>query len=760
MALQADAQGFLVGTPVDIGRAMGLWRGIREDVSAIRKALAGSRQDSRTSTDRLVGAIKASTGVQARVASVAVTTPRRSGGSGGAKEAAAVRAVVTASRSQAQQEGASAAGGRVRTSKAAQQAAIATRDARGRFVKGGGNSPDGGGGGGGGGGGREAGERASVAAGIKGVADRLVGAVNEAAGDLEEADPTLKAYNEVVQPLKRGMGALFGGGQDRWFKRIWQALTGFRKDSDKANKKEQKTLEHIEDKTGAKEGGGSGILATLAAVFAGLLAKLGLGGGGGIGGVALRGLGGLLGRAGKGMGGIFGKLGKFGRRIPVLGPLLSLFGAGTDAIAAEDNPELTRRQKDRQVGGAVGGGVGAVLGGVVGTIFGGPLGGIGGAMLGDQIGQIVGEQVGVWVNDLRAADIPGMISSTWNDFSATLSGYTKDATTMLSNAATEVNKTLEEWTGIDFGGLIQEAIDKLGSVTDMLGEWLSEKLGTTWAGVKSKASGVMNAVGSAYNTVKAYATGDVLKNKEAMVDQMDRMGMTDPNERAMFMAQADHESGGFVRMDESMKYTPQRLREISSRAKGMSDEQLQAVVDGGDKSVGDFLYDGKNGNGKGEGYMYRGRGQFQLTGRANYAAAGKALGLDLLGNPDLAADPEVGAKIAGWYWNSRVNSADAQAGDVYGVRRAINGGINGLGAVTGLFKDYQSNPIPYSPVPVAAKSVAPTPASIPDAPQIQVPLAEGGKRQPVPVVVAPQDAPQDMRDRGIALIATGGLSKT
>lgn len=50
----------------------------------------------------------------------------------------------------------------------------------------------------------------------------------------------------------------------------------------------------------------------------------------------------------------------------------------------------------------------------------------------------------------------------------------------------------------------------------------------------------------------------------------------------------------------------------------------------------------------GDGIRYAGRGLVQLTGTTNYKKAGKYLGLDLLGNPDLALLPENAAKILIW----------------------------------------------------------------------------------------------------------------
>lgn len=50
----------------------------------------------------------------------------------------------------------------------------------------------------------------------------------------------------------------------------------------------------------------------------------------------------------------------------------------------------------------------------------------------------------------------------------------------------------------------------------------------------------------------------------------------------------------------------------------------------------------------GDGIKYAGRGLVQLTGLTNYKNAGKFLGVDLVGNPDLALDPVNATKILIW----------------------------------------------------------------------------------------------------------------
>jgi predicted chitinase len=121
-----------------------------------------------------------------------------------------------------------------------------------------------------------------------------------------------------------------------------------------------------------------------------------------------------------------------------------------------------------------------------------------------------------------------------------------------------------------------------------------------------------------------------------------------PQRKAMFLAQLAHESA--------------QLRYFEEIASGAAYE--------GRKDLGNTQ--------PGDGRRYKGRGPIQLTGRANYRRAGQALGLDLEGNPPLAARPDVGFRTAGWYWQSRGINEVADRGDFVGVTKKINGGTNGL----------------------------------------------------------------------------------
>ncbi|HEX8127494.1 MAG TPA: glycoside hydrolase family 19 protein [Pyrinomonadaceae bacterium] len=80
----------------------------------------------------------------------------------------------------------------------------------------------------------------------------------------------------------------------------------------------------------------------------------------------------------------------------------------------------------------------------------------------------------------------------------------------------------------------------------------------------------------------------------------------------------------------------------------------------------------------GDGVKYKGHGPIQITGRANHAAAGRALGLDLINNPTLITKPENAFRSAGWFWDTRGLNALADQRLLKAITKKINGGLNGL----------------------------------------------------------------------------------
>jgi predicted chitinase len=97
---------------------------------------------------------------------------------------------------------------------------------------------------------------------------------------------------------------------------------------------------------------------------------------------------------------------------------------------------------------------------------------------------------------------------------------------------------------------------------------------------------------------------------------------------------------------------------------------------------GGSKYEGRGGLGNthaGDGERFKGRGPIQLTGRANYEAYGRRLGLDLVAHPELVATPKVGWQVAACYFQNRGGLlAAADAGDFRKVTLLVNGGYNGM----------------------------------------------------------------------------------
>lgn len=75
---------------------------------------------------------------------------------------------------------------------------------------------------------------------------------------------------------------------------------------------------------------------------------------------------------------------------------------------------------------------------------------------------------------------------------------------------------------------------------------------------------------------------------------------------------------------------------------------------------------------------FKGRGLIQITGRNNYHECGKALGVDLITNPELLETNDLACRSAAWFWASRGLNDLADKGDYIRICRRINGGLNGL----------------------------------------------------------------------------------
>ncbi|MDL2186701.1 glycoside hydrolase family 19 protein [Pseudomonas sp. ChxA] len=137
----------------------------------------------------------------------------------------------------------------------------------------------------------------------------------------------------------------------------------------------------------------------------------------------------------------------------------------------------------------------------------------------------------------------------------------------------------------------------------------------------------------------------------ALNTAMGRYGIVGTPRVSAFIAQVGHESG-------QLRY----VREIW----GPTAQQLGYE---GRADLGNTV--------KGDGSKFRGRGLIQITGRANYAACGEALGLDLINQPELLEQPQHAAMSAAWFWSTRGLNTLADQKEFAKITKRINGGLTG-----------------------------------------------------------------------------------
>ena len=147
---------------------------------------------------------------------------------------------------------------------------------------------------------------------------------------------------------------------------------------------------------------------------------------------------------------------------------------------------------------------------------------------------------------------------------------------------------------------------------------------------------------------------------DALPGMVDKFSINTPLRQQHFIAQCAHESDHFKTTQE---YASGRAYE-------------------GRKDLGNTQ--------KGDGVRYKGRGLIQLTGRANYTAASKALGEPYVEQPDLVERFPAAAIVSGWFWVTHKCNEAADKDDPRAVCKIVNGGYNGLDSRLAALKDCKS----------------------------------------------------------------------
>lgn len=166
----------------------------------------------------------------------------------------------------------------------------------------------------------------------------------------------------------------------------------------------------------------------------------------------------------------------------------------------------------------------------------------------------------------------------------------------------------------------------------------------------------------------------------ALITLLEKQGLNTKLRMCHFLAQIIHESGHFKFKSENLNYSANALRCVF--CKYFKTDTIANEYARKPEKIANRVYANRMGNGdeaSGDGWKYRGRGLIQLTGKCNYEACGKAIGLDLINNPDLLIEcADASVLAACWFWNSKKLNEYADKDDVLTITKRINGGTNGL----------------------------------------------------------------------------------
>jgi putative chitinase len=169
-----------------------------------------------------------------------------------------------------------------------------------------------------------------------------------------------------------------------------------------------------------------------------------------------------------------------------------------------------------------------------------------------------------------------------------------------------------------------------------------------------------------------------VEGMEAIFDEWDKSGATDPRWLAYILATAHHETGArFAPIEENLNYSAKRLMQVwPKRFPSVAAANPYA---NNPERLANSVYGGRLGNtDPGDGWLYRGRGFVQITGKANYAKYG------LADNPESASENAAAAHIiVDGMINGRFTGLllrayfDHDSDNPVGARKIINPDANG-----------------------------------------------------------------------------------
>lgn len=175
-----------------------------------------------------------------------------------------------------------------------------------------------------------------------------------------------------------------------------------------------------------------------------------------------------------------------------------------------------------------------------------------------------------------------------------------------------------------------------------------------------------------------HGNADAAAWADAALEILPKYEITTANRIAGFFAQCGHESMNFTVLSENLNYRAETLEKLFSKYFSKAGRNAADYAKQPEK-IANIIYGGRMGNvQEGDGYRFRGRGVVQLTGRDNYTAFGKSVGMTAEQVIDYVTTKKGALESACWYWNSRNINAACDANDIVKMTKLVNGGTIGL----------------------------------------------------------------------------------
>jgi len=172
---------------------------------------------------------------------------------------------------------------------------------------------------------------------------------------------------------------------------------------------------------------------------------------------------------------------------------------------------------------------------------------------------------------------------------------------------------------------------------------------------------------------------------DALVAILPKYGIDTERRVAHFISQCAHESNNFRSLEENLNYSAESLAKVFPRYFGVGKRNPADYARKPEK-IANYVYmdefrsvQGRMGNVQpGDGWLFRGRGLKQLTGRNNYTAFGKSVGMTAEQAAVYVATEKGAIESACWFWDTNKLNNIADTDDVVTMTRRINGGNIGL----------------------------------------------------------------------------------